>query len=390
MNTEKNSLEPLNKAKARTAFLLGWSVSQTLGLVRKGIRVPRSPGTKDQAPRLVVSDGQAEKASDAFVLSAHRIVQLYQSLEFESGENISPLTKEMILLPEKIIAWLASKSAQFYTQRELRDLLNAWSLQVWGRFSSVSGESARAFTAGMSLADTYWYLRKPSQRPKGLKLSLVPDEAWNRLLLKNRLDAQRSRLQSLKDNLPSYVVPVIRDQLQKWSIGGELVYQDDRLTRGKGKRIELKFHDEARLQDALETQMEKWEAMLFGTREATTYLRQWDWRFIHAGRLAGLFVAVWLTALVLLALTAFIGYVFATRLVPVVLPLLTQQGTKLSDWLSIANVLWSVLIAVPIPIVLRAAYQFTRGAQQWLDDTLKIFFIERRTYVPWNRYLEKR
>lgn len=378
-------------ARVRSAFLLGWSVSETLGRLRKGVRPSPKPSTPatDNAPRLVVADGTVDKPADAFEFAVQRIVQFYQELGYETGDKVSPLTKEINALPDKVSGWLEGKSAEFYSQGALRNLLNDWSLQVWARLDSESADCARAFTSGMSLADTYWYLRLPKQRSKGLKPVQYKQEDWRRLLSKYRLDVERSRLQGLADNLPRYVAAVIRKELEEWSIGTQLIYQGDQLVRNKHvkKSAELKPEDEEKLYQALERQTQYWEAMLFGLREATTFLWASDpWR-IRIGRWVGLFVAQLVTALILVLISGVIAYFLAWIPLPLLLRFLNEKQAGVSDWLAVVTLLWTVLIAVPVPIVLRAAYQFTRGAQQWLDEMLTIWFIARRTLVPWNRYL---
>jgi hypothetical protein len=49
-----------------------------------------------------------------------------------------------------------------------------------------------------------------------------------------------------------------------------------------------------------------------------------------------------------------------------------------------------LLIAAPVPLILRAIFQATRTLQQWLDDQLMIYFIDRRTAVAWDRYLKEK
>jgi hypothetical protein len=393
MSTDRQlEAEIEDRAQARTAFLLGWAVSQTLGHLRKGARPsPKSSAhPADYAPRLAVSDGVVEKSTDAFVLAAQRIVQFYRELDFEAGDRVSPLTQAINQLPQDVSAWVHGESSKSQSPHELRDLLNAWSLQVWARLGGASADSMRAFTAGMSLADTYWYLRLPTRRPKGSKPAELSEENWRRLLSKYRLDIERSRLQVLAEHLPRYVAAVINRHLEAWRIGTELGYRDGTLVRIKdGKETGvLKPNDEARMQQALGRQAQNWEAMLFGSREATTFLLARDRRLIIVGRLVGLFFVLLGTALFLIAAAAVIAYFLSVTLLPPLLQFLTNAKAGASDWLTVVSFLWTILIAVPVPLVLRAAYQFTRAAQGWLDDQLTIYFIARRTFVPWDKYFK--
>lgn len=392
MSVEQKSSSSSNKTFATTAFLLGWSVAEMFGHLRKGTRPPSQSVARasDYAPRLVVSNGAAEKSMDAFCLAAQRVAQFYRELGFEPDDKASATTKKIFALPQEVEEWLTGKSAQFTKPKELRELLNSWSMGVWARLDAVSAESARAFTAGMSIADTFWYLRPPTQRSLKAK-SHVSQEDWQRLLSKSRLDAERSRLQSLEANLPRYTVAVIKRHLSKWSIGGRVVYQGQQPTLSKIAKPPtiLAPKDEAKLQQALARQMQNWDAMLFGLREATTFLRNWDCRFIAFGRRIGLFLVLLATAIILVSITALISYYLSTSLVPGVVQFLNEKQAKVSEWVTVVNLLWTALIAVPVPFVLRQVFQATRGIQQWLDDQLTIFFIARRTYVPWNRYLVK-
>ena len=392
VNSGKTTPTETLGARVRTAFLLGWSISETLGRLRKGVRPSPRPSapTTDNAPRLGVSDGTVDKATDAFEFAVQRIVQFYRELAYEKEDDVSPLTKEINALPGKIRAWLEGKTTSFYSQGELRELLNDWSLQVWARLDGESADCARAFTSGMSLADTFWYLRQPKQRPKGLKPAQSKQEDWRRLLSKFRLDVERSRLQGLADHLPRYVATVIRKELEEWSVGTQLVYRGNTLVRDENvkKSPDLKPEDEEKLYQALERQTQNWEAMLFGLREATTFLWAGDRWLIMFWRRVLLFFVLLATAVLLVVASIAISYFFAFNLNPLLRPILTQQEIKVSDWVAIIGLLWTILVALPMPLVLRAVYQGTRDIQQRLDEWLTVSYITRRTYVPWDYYFD--
>ena len=389
------SLEGLSMSEAnaesrvRIAFLLGWSVSELHGRLRQGVRPmpPASASAAEYAPRLDVADGEIEKSTDAFVFTAQRVARFSHALEFETPAQASPLAQEIFALPENARAWLAG-TRKFYTPRELRDLLNAWTMQVWAQLDALSPASAQAFTAGMSLADTYWYLRLPARRP-----ARAPSgESWQRLLSKFRLEVERTRLASLEKHLPAYVAPVIRKQLRAWSIGTALVYRDGRLTRDSKIKnaATLTAEDETRLQNALAKQANEWSNLLFGWRAATTYLRDADRWWITIGRRAGLFGVLLVTTLALVLFSMWIAIFLSVAVLPGLFAFLTQKQPGLGDWLGIVNFLWTLLIAAPVPLILRAIFQATRTLQQWLDDQLMIYFIDRRTAVGWNRYLKEK
>lgn len=336
---------------------------------------------------MVVAGGSVEKTPDQFLLAAQRIAQLYSQLGLESTDHASALTTAVLELPTKLSAWLRGEQNEFYTPYQLRELLNQWSLQVWARLEGESLDAAQAFTAGMSLADTYWYLRLPGRRPR----KVLSEEDWRRLLSKYRLDAERARLQGLEDCLPPYVVAVLRQHLKQWSIGTEVGYREGKLVRVPGSDLHenIKAPDESALQRALERQVRNWESLLFGLRDATSYLHTTDKRWIAVLRWGGLFAGLLLTALFLLTVALVSAYLLAAGPLPGLLRFLTENQAGVSEYLAVVSLLWTVLVAVPVPIALRGAYQATRGWQQWLDDTLTTRFITRRTYVPWDKYLSQ-
>ncbi len=375
--------------RATLAFLLGWAVSELLGLVRKGIRVSpaAASASPDYAPRLTASQGSLDAATDALLFSADRVASFYRQLGLEPGET-SPLTKELDALPGRNREWLEGKG-QPVTAHSLYDLLEPWTLQAWAELNGASKDSARAFTAGLSLADTYWYMRLPARR-KNLKASQTGEEGWRRLLSRYRLDIARSRLHTLRDDLPPYVVDVISNHLRAWSIGTEVGYRDNRpvfIPNGK-ESAPLTEEDEANLQRALARQVQNWEAMLFGLREAPTFLHGRDRLLIAVGRWAGMFLADFGTALFFVLAAVLLALFLGATLVPGLLALFRGSPPGLSDWLSIIGLLWTILLALPVPLVVRAAYQLTRGAQKGLDYWLTAYFVTRRTYIPWDHYMK--
>ncbi|HEX9077121.1 MAG TPA: hypothetical protein VF932_15150 [Anaerolineae bacterium] len=381
---------PRNPKQANTAFLLGWAISETLGRYRRGI-VPQSfrqsTGPADSAPRLLVATGSVEKSGDAFEFAARRVCELYRVLAFESGNQVSPLTQSIYELPQQIHNWLEGTSSKFYTQRELRDLLNEWSLQVWARLDGISADSARALNSGMSLADTFWYLRPPSRRPK----EALSEESFRRMLSKYRLEAERARLQSLSECLPAFVVPVIQRQLRSWSIGTELGYRNGELVhiRNGNEREPLTKTDEVRVQRALRRQVRNWELLIFGMRQPTSFLLAQDRRWIAILRWVALFVTLFLTSLFLIVLSQLAAYFIAVGPLPGLIRFFNEQQAHFSEYLAVVSLLWTILIASPLPLVLRAAYQGTRGIQVYLDQALTIWFIARRSHVPWDTYVRK-
>jgi hypothetical protein len=161
---------------------------------------------------------------------------------------------------------------------------------------------------------------------------------------------------------------------------------------GGNEKASLQPNDEARLQQALARQMQNWEAMVFGTREATTFLQSRDRRWIRIGHNLGLVLTLILFSLVLASALAGIGYFFVgalTVVAPALLRILPNQPISVSDLVAVGNLLWTALVGLNLPLLVRLAYQPARAAQKWIDDQLTIYFIARRTYVPWDQYVKQ-
>jgi len=66
----------------RQAFLLGWTLAETLGRLRGGARpYRRSPADDNYAPRLNVSENEPGSSGLAFWTATHRLLALADALE---------------------------------------------------------------------------------------------------------------------------------------------------------------------------------------------------------------------------------------------------------------------------------------------------------------------
>jgi hypothetical protein len=393
------------------AFRLGWTVAELLGRLRKGQRPMQERARHDEAyaPRLSVSDGRPANQAEAFALTARRLVDLATALDLWP-EPLPEKFQQVRRLPDEIERWLQGAQVRDMTPAGLRRRLNEWSLEVWSRLEARDDGLARAFVAGMSLADTYWYLRRPA-RAAGVDRRLA-EEDWRRLLSIYRLDAERGRLQGLADDLPEDVAGVIRSHLRQWSIGTELYYDDEgRLRRlawpfrrshplgilhrwRKVKRSpELPPADERAIQTALERQAQTWHSLLFGLRKPESYLyareRQvvmWLARglafFLLLGLLGGL-------AIVLVSLAAvWVGGVAVPSLFKAMQDTVAQATT--TGWNDLLKLISSLLAAIgafvaiirPLPGWLWTLYKQIR-------HLLIVNLVARRTLVDWDRELRK-
>lgn len=417
-----------------TALRLGWAIGELLGRLRQGAR-PYPIGSSvdidpDAVPRLVVGNGVVKASGTSFWFTAQRIVAFYDALALVKPENEDEDTRAIHRMPGAIRQWLAGQRQDFLTVRELRDLLNRWSMMIWARLNARGDELARALTLGMSLADTYYYMRKPERRRR-----YFSQEDWRTLLSVYRLDVERGRLESLKPHLPPYVADVLQNHLRHWSIGNELEIGPDgqlrrlpflfrrshplgflswhisekkwqdasilfRLTHPLGffkgfrhshRSPELTPEQEATLQDTFGQQVKRWKGLIFGLREPTSYLYRSDWQCI-----------VWLTrGLLFIVLAVSLGLplgllvpriaVRATgSLIPGLVSLMEQVGAQLSDWLTLVRLVLDILTPLVFSVTgWGVLYRFLRWIYRAINHRLTVYFIARRMLVPWDRAMRR-
>ncbi len=393
------------------AFRLGWTATELLGRLRKGVRPFQSRVRHDEAyaPRLSVSDGRPANKAEAFELTAHRLVDLAEALDLWP-EPPPEAFREARRLPDEIERWLRGAQVRDMTPAALRRLLNEWSLEVWSMLEARDDKLARAFVAGMSLADTYWYLRRPA-RAAAVDRRLAQED-WRRLLSLYRLDAERGRLQGLADELPDGVADVIRSHLRHWSIGTELYYDKE----GRLRRLawpyrrshplgllhrwrpitrspELAPADERAIQDALERQALTWHALLFGLRKPESYLYARERQMVMwAARGLAFFLLLGLiggAAIVLVSVAAvWLGGVAVPSLFNAMQDTVAQATT--TGWNDLLKLISSLLAAIgafvaiirPLPGWLWTLYKGIR-------HRLVVYLVAVRTRVDWDRELRK-
>ncbi len=412
------------------ALRLGWTVSELLGRIRKGARPPRRRYRgPNYVPRITAGEGTIESSSAALVFAALRLLALSDALSVKC-EDDEALQQIVEGLPRSLERWLAGRRSAFYTPAQLRQILENWSLRIWSQLNARSEAAALAFTLGISLADTYWYLRKPAQRPR----RCPPKEDWRELLSVYRLAVERDRLETLRPYLPAYLVTTLRSHLNHWSIGTEL----ERDAQGNLRRVpflvrtshplgwrispdrwdragwffrvthplgfipffrrpnrspNLTDEEEIALQEALERQAEIWSSLIFGLRQPATYLFRRDWFWIRIITWTGVAMAVAGVILVALWGVARLGPALVNvaqpafdRIAPGVTRFLRQPGGGVREWVALAIQVIPVVAGLGAAVVglYRWAARLYRG---WNERVTGWFIVRRRTLVPWDRRL---
>ncbi|MFQ6102068.1 MAG: hypothetical protein ACE5OS_12665 [Anaerolineae bacterium] len=404
----------------RQAFLLGWTLAEMLGRLRRGARpVRRRPVSEDYAPRLSVSDNEPGGSGRAFWTAARRLLALAEALDLleEDADQRDAWEQQLRDLPLQIETAEAQGDIRYTTPAELREILDRWSLAAQGRLNARSPDLTQALTAGASLADTCWYLRSPPRpsktelsRPRSERLAKLLDRRlaagdWRRLLSYYRLNVERTRVNSLRYALPSYVPDVLIRHLRAWTIG-EVLYYDDlsrlrrrpwwqspafqmwlpRRMRRQNRSPILLPEDEIALVKALNQQETRWRQMLFGFRRPEDFLHRRDYITICLLRrllLSLLLLGIGLAAGVLLYA---LGLIATAAVWPAFQPLM--QGVELGDWLKVITTVAGWLSV--LGLLGKALFQWTREAQAHIHHWLVVLFIARRAYVPWDRMIRER
>lgn len=415
------------------ALRLGWILSELLGRIRKGARPPaQQPDDPDYAPRLTVGEGTTRRSRTGLLFAAHRLLALSVALDVRCDD--APSLQALVDgSPPALERWLNGEQDRFLTPAQLRDVLEAWSLRVWAQLNARSEAAGLAFTLGTSLADTYWYLRKPAQRPQ----SCPRQEDWRELLLVYRLDVDRKRLETLRPHLPEYVVTILQLHLNQWSIGSELYRNaDGRLTRlprllrvshpigiltwsvksdtwwQRSRRFrlthplgylrvfrrpnrspELTAEEEIQLQDNLARQADIWSSLIFGMRTPTSYLESRDRLWIRLLTWGGVLLALLGLGLVFRWLYVLLSPMLAVGLSPltpqiesVVTAFLRAPADGVADWVAVAVQLIPILSGLIALLI--GTYRWTlRFYSGWNDRLTSWFVVRRRTLVPWDRQL---
>lgn len=406
----------------RQAFLLGWTLAETLGRLRGGARpYRRSPADDNYAPRLNVSENEPGSSGLAFWTATHRLLALADALELLQDKTDQRDTWEQNLraLPLQIEQAETQAASQYTTPAVLQEILDRWSLAAQAQLNGRSPDLSRALTSGASLADTCWYVRPPRRpskmelgRPRPERLAQAADtplkrpsaEDWRRLLSYYRLHTERTRVDSLRLALPPYVPDVLARHLQAWTIGETLYYDDrSRLRRRPWwqspafqmwlpRRMRRQYRspvllpeDEIALLKALKQQETRWRQMLFGFRRPEDFMHLRDHVVVTLLR--------WLLLLLLLmgiglsvgVLLYVLGMIVSAAVWPTFQSLM--QDAELGDWLKVITTAagWLSILG----LLGKALFQWTREAQAHIYYRLMVRAIARRAHVPWDRVIRE-
>ncbi len=240
--------------------------------------------------------------------------------------------------------------------------LDHWSTQVWGVLSTEDEMTGRGFTYGGSLADTYWHT------------DILGPDHFAELLRPERLEYLAARFDSIAEHLPQYVAQILHYTLYKWRDQG---HTSDKLD-ATGKKHALK---------QLESQAKVWHDLLFGSRNAESYLLTRDNRLIITGAIGAtlllvliVVVGVWLVTLTM----STAGRTLTAEITGLSTELPEAQSAFLDDLLNWQ--MWSTMMATLSSVIVLVSGLVT-GLSGWviwiyhrLKEWLKLQFIYQRTY----------
>ena len=341
-NPEKNS-------STLAALQLGWLAVEAFGLLRRYARHRRPAAAEKVGARQRFSFAERSPNLTEQVLTA---MEMLNALAARLTPDLPPpFVDDLSRLPEE-------------AKRDIGPLWSGfedWSRQVWNHLQVTGPLAGQAFACGGDLADTYWYAQ-------GAGAGNLAE-----MLRSYRMQYLAQRVDDLAAHLPDHAAQAIRYSLEQWSIG-EIVGNLDEA-------------GQKRLLERLESQVKVWRDLLFGLRQASSYLtprdrRQIAWSAVAAS--AGLVVLVGLA--VWLAVLALAGAGRSLMGSPLQLPVdASQIGSAVlayvSNWQN-----WSALLAT-VSSVLAILTGVVKGLSGWLwafhcncREALALGRIEHRTY----------
>ena len=370
-----------------TAFRLGWTISEVFGYVRKGtleyVRDPRAHNSyfAHTAPRLSYSSRDLSPAQALWIAALH-LVKLSGALGLRDQRF-----RELDTFLHNLRDYLDNPAPDLRpTVRQVYDFLESWSDWAWSELNSRHEILGRAFTYGGSVADTYWYMRRPDRRDFALR-----QESWHTLLRKERLREEAERIEEIREYFPDFVAPALKHSLAKWGIAEQLMQLAESIEGSN--RPELPEEVEKEVYRSLEKQAKIWHELLFGIRRPQSYLRssdRWQWRALHL-------VFFFLVAGGVLILTvhglkltsSWLGSTFFPSLWNYVLALQPEgqrPSLQMKDFFSLVPLL---LAAVGfLPLFGNWLFRSLRALYVWQGKLILCWFIKRRTVIPWNQSLK--
>jgi hypothetical protein len=345
--------EPTNRVLV--AVQLGWLSVESFGLLRRYARHGKPPSLeKTDASRQFNFTERAPNLYEQLLISLH-------SLRATAAQVVPdwppPIPADPLDLLEAVKADKGSLD-RYWGEFE------RWSWEVWNTLQIRNPLIGQAFTCGGDLAATYWY-------PQGAGADKLAET-----LRSHRLRYVAERVDDLAENLPDRAAQVIHHGLDRWSIG-EMV---------KG----MDADGQKRALERLEAQVKVWRDLLFGLRQAGSYLRARDRRRVAWGALAATAVLVILVGLaawlaVLLLSAAGRALLASSSGLPVqVTEISSDLVGRLLNWQTL-----SALLATLSSVVVVLAGFITRlsgwviAFYQKVGDRLELRQVYKRSIRPW-------
>jgi hypothetical protein len=341
------------------ALHLGWLAVEAFGLLRWFALSgkPPSPDKIDATRRFNFS----KRAPTQY----QQLLVALQMLKATSAEIVPGLPPP---IPDDLSAYLQAAKDDI---NPLWKQFEEWSSQTWNTLQISDPQAGQAFTCGGDLADTFWY----AQGAGAGKLA--------EMLRSYRLEYIAERVDDLAACLPEHSALAIRHSLERWSIVEDIDVQDE------------KRND--RLLKRLESQIKVWRDLLFGLRQAGSYLTPPDRRqiaFWSIAGTAGLVIGIGLVTWLLVLLLAGVGrsLMGSAMHLPVDTSKITSDVTAyLSNWQN-----GSALLAT-LSSILAVLTGVIKGLSGWLWafhqncwQALTLRAIQKRTYRDFNYTQEEK
>jgi hypothetical protein len=339
------------------SYRLGWLAVESFGLLRRYALhgKPPSPQKIDASRRFNFIE---------------RDPNLYEQLLISMLTLKATAARLVPSLPPPLPADPVDLFVQVKSDRQSLDRVwgefERWSQEVWNALQIQGSLIGQAFAYGGDLAATYWY----TQEGGVVRLA--------EMLRSYRLDYVAERLEDLTDYLPQHAALVIHHSLEHWSIGEEIKGMDET--------------GQNRLLERLGAQAKVWRDLLFGLRQADSYLLASDRRRIAWGAAAAtallvvlVGLAVWLAVLLLSAAGRALlasNTSVATQATEASSDLVTQL-LNWQNWSALLATLSSVIVVLTGFITRLSGWMiaFHQSVKNWLEFR-RIF---NRTLRTWRK-----
>lgn len=385
---------PINSETTRTlatqALRLGWLAAELLGLLRQGaleqaaMHVNQKKRPKYRQGRLTISDRPVDDLEDELTLNLAEFSALAEALGVLDIRNTShPLSG---VLNHIRVHLNDPKHTEPVDLGAARFALEEWSLETGGRLSARDALAGRAFGAGASIADTYWFMRLPSEGDA----PPVRGETWKRLLDSRRMEQEAVRIQELDPVLSPFLAPALAFSLRAWGIAELFESFLQPTTTVSGAVSEPPPDATATMHKALRRQARNWRRLILGEVLPTNLLtrRNRRWRT----------VVHWLTWIGMEAVLvggSFAGLVWAVQAGgPAIWSdawtrVIALQPAAQAPSLELKDIITSVALLGPVVVVVwngaKGLVAVSHRLFDWTDRTITQAYVNRAVLVPWNR-----